>query len=470
MTDHPCLSRRRTLLTAATVAVLGLASAGASAQVGVAAVQRSFINLSFEQPNLQTEGCRVYIDQQYVPGWTTTHGAFGQQNVGDCVTPPGFVAGQPAPIIELWRTPRTNSGLTVIARSGAQIAELNAEQLSRISQNVCLVPGDNVRWRFSHKGRASPTTQDQMQFLLDTTPIVQVGTTNTGDGGVATTFVGTAGSNAGPNGWRDYTGEFAYSGGGGVTNIGFEALSGAATTGNFLDDIQVLLKPFIELAGTGFQTVEGQGVGAPSLRIVGTLDADLAILVTVTGGTAQIGDDYTTPSGTAAFDVVIPAGTYDGDVLVPLGLVSVGNATIDGTRTVEIALTPSPDDFLLSSTESCGGSGIAAATWTLLDDDLDLAIEKSASVTDASPGDTVTFNLRISHLDGVAADGAVVRDPAVVGLDCSAAVPTCSATSGAVCPASPTIGALQGSGLVIPTLPAGGTLDIGFSCVVTAVP
>ena len=464
-------NRRGPVLAAAMAAALAAAAApGASAQVGVNAVQRSFINLSFEQPNLQTVGCRVYIGEQYVPGWTTTHGLYNQENVGGCVTPPGFVVGQPANIIELWRTPRTNAGLTVNARSGSQLAELNAEQLSRISQNVCLVPGDEVRWRFSHRGRASATTQDQMRFLLGTAPIVQVGTTNTGSGGVITTFQGSATSAAGPNGWRDYQGLFGYNGAGGVTNIGFEAMSGAATTGNFLDDIQVFLKPFIELTGTAFQTVEGTATGGPVLRIVGTLDTDLNINVSITGGTAVLGTDFTTPGGGASFSVYVPAGTYDGDSVRPLGLTALGNAIIDGSRTVELSLEPSPDDYLLSSTQACGASAIAQATWTLLDDDLDLSIEKTASPTSAVVGDSVAYTLHVSHLDGVDGSGAVVRDPAVDGLDCSAAILSCSASGGAVCPASPTIGALQGAGLVVPTLPTGGQLEIGFSCVVTETP
>ncbi|MEN5116478.1 hypothetical protein ABE488_03945 [Luteimonas sp. TWI662] len=463
--------RRASLLGAAlTAALAAIAMPQASAQVGVNAVQRSFINLSFEQPNLQTAGCRVYIGEQFVPGWTTSHGLHNQENVGNCVPPAGFVAGQQARILELWRTPRTNGGLTVNARSGSQLAELNAEQLSRISQNVCLVPGDVVRWQFSHRGRSSATVQDRMAFLLGTAPIVQVGTTNNGGGGVLSTSQGTATSVLGPNGWRDYNGSFPYSGAGGVTNIGFEALSGAATTGNFLDDIQVYLKPFIELTGTGFETVEGTSAGLPELRVVGTLDNDLNIVVSVTGGTAVLGTDFTTPTGSNTFSVFIPAGTYDGDVAMPLGLTSLGNAIIDGSRTVQLSLQPSPDDYLLSSTQACGAAAIAQATWTLLDDDLDLSIEKTASATNVPVGGNVAFTLTAAHLAGVDGSGAVIRDPAVAGLDCSAAVVSCSASGGAVCPASPTIGALQNAGLVVPTLPVGGQLEIGFSCVVTATP
>ncbi|WP_058833512.1 DUF11 domain-containing protein [Luteimonas abyssi] len=468
---HTAAARQPGLLpvTALVAALAAFVAPGASAQVGVSAIQRSFINLSFEEPNLQTTGCRVYIDQQFVPGWTTDHQPYAQENVGGCVVPPGFSTAS-APILELWRTPRTNAGLTVNARSGSQLAELNAHFLSRISQNVCLVPGDVVEWRFSHRGRASAADQDRMRFLLGTAPIVQVGTTNTGSGGVITVFQGSATSAAGPDGWRDYQGVFGYNGAGGVTNIGFEALSGAATTGNFLDDIQVFLKPFIELTGTAFETVEGTPAGAPALRIVGTLANDLNIDVAVTGGTAVLGTDFTTPGGGTSFSVFVAAGTYDGDTVEPLGLVALGNALIDGDRTVELSLQPSPDDYLLNSTQTCGAAAVAQATWTLIDDDLDLAIEKTASTATAAVGDSVGYTLRVEHLDGVDGSGAVVRDPAVDGLDCSAATLSCSASGGAVCPASPTIGALQGAGLVVPTLPAGGALEIGYSCVVGATP
>jgi uncharacterized repeat protein (TIGR01451 family) len=460
-------SWRRALAAVLTLAGL-IASLDASAQVGVDAVQRTFINLSFEQPDLGTSGCRVYIGEQFVPGWTTTHGLWGQENVGGCVTPPGFVAGAQAHIIELWRAPRTNGGLTVNARSGSQLAELNAEQLSRISQNVCLVPGDEVRWRFSHRGRASATVQDRMRFMLGDDPIVEVGTTNTGSGGVINTYVGTAASAAGPNGWRDYEGSFPYAGSGGVTNIGFEALSGSATQGNFLDDIQVFLKPFIELTSTAFQTVEGTAAGLPALRVVGTLDADLTIQASVTGGTAVLGTDFTTPGGGANFSIVVPAGTYDGDSVLPLGLAAVGNGLIDGSRTVELSLQPNPDDnYLLDSTTACGAAAIAQAVWTILDDDLDLSIEKTVAPATASIGDAVAYTLTVTHVAGVDGSGAVVRDPAVDGLDCSAATLSCSASGGATCPASPTIAALQGSGLTIPALPQGGVVQIGFACTVT---
>lgn len=459
--------RPRSLATALTFGIAMLASAGASAQVGVNPVQRTFINLGFESPNLQVNGCRVYIDQDLVPGWTTSHGlhAQGQGAGGPCVVPPGYVEGAPANIIELWRTPRSG----VVAREGSQLAELNAEQLSRLSQNVCLVQGEQVRWRFSHRGRTSDTLPDQMQFLIGEDPIVHVGTTNNGTGGIDSTFIGTASDQAGPDGWRDYEGSFTYTGADGVTNIGFEALSGSATEGNFLDQIEVFLVPFVELAADGFETVEGSTGGLPSLSIAGTVDADLVIDIAVTGGTAVLGTDFTTPGGGASFTVVVPAGSYDGNI-IPLGLQAIGNTIIDGSRTVELTLQASPD-YVSSSTTVCGMTAITETTWTILDDDLDLGIVKTVDPENAQVGDPVTYALEVTHGGGVAGSGAVVRDPPVAGLDCSAATPVCEATGAAECPAaSPTIADLQGAGVVIPLLEAGGSVRIEFACVVTGGP
>lgn len=461
-------ARRHGLAAALAFGVAMAASAGASAQVGVDTVQRTFINLGFEEPNLGGSACRVYIDQDFVPGWTTSHGphAQGQGGPSDCVTPPGYVNGELGNIIELWNTPVPRNGVS--AREGTQLAELNAEQLSRLSQNVCLVQGELVRWRFSHRGRASPTTQDQMQFLIGSDPIVHVGTTNDGSGGVIQTYLGSADSEPVGGGWRDYEGSFTWNGAGGPTDIGFEALSGSATEGNFLDQIEIFLMPFVELNADAFETVEGTTDGAPTLSIAGTVETDLSIVVTVTGGTAVLGTDFNTPGGGATFSVIVPAGTYDG-AIVDLGLEAIGNDIIDGTRTVELRLEVS-DDYVVSSTDICGGEAITDTAWSILDDDLDLSIQKTVDPVTATVGDTVTYTLLMTHIEGVDGSGAVVRDPQVDGLDCSAATLSCSAAGNAECPASPTIGGLQGDGLVIPLLQEGGSVEISFSCEIVGTP
>ncbi|MEO6102778.1 MAG: DUF11 domain-containing protein [Pseudoxanthomonas sp.] len=113
------------------------------------------------------------------------------------------------------------------------------------------------------------------------------------------------------------------------------------------------------------------------------------------------------------------------------------------------------------------GQASAAITVT---DEVDLSIVKTVNPTTAVIGDTVTYVLEASNAGTVQVVNSILRDPAVAGLDCSAATPTCSATGDAQCPASSTIAELQGAGLTIALLPVGDTVRIEFACVVTATP
>jgi uncharacterized repeat protein (TIGR01451 family) len=87
--------------------------------------------------------------------------------------------------------------------------------------------------------------------------------------------------------------------------------------------------------------------------------------------------------------------------------------------------------------------------------------------------DTVTSGAAVSYTivatnDGpVAANNAVITDPAPTGLSCATA--TCTAAGGATCPAATgaaLVSALQGAGAVVPTLPAAGTVTIVLNCTV----
>lgn len=101
-----------------------------------------------------------------------------------------------------------------------------------------------------------------------------------------------------------------------------------------------------------------------------------------------------------------------------------------------------------------------------------LAISKNNGVTLPATlvsGTTTTYTLVISNAGLGAANGAVVTDPAVAGLNVTAV--TCTgATGSAVCPvpANVTVALLQGSGIVIPTLPSGGSVTFTVTATVTA--
>ncbi|MCQ4166409.1 hypothetical protein, partial [Tahibacter harae] len=325
----------------------------------LAQVQRTFVNLGFELPSAAPSNCYFQVSEALVPGWTTTHPS--QNGVGCAPN----VAQTPGPLIEIWRSGYNS----VVARSGSQFAELNAEASSRIYQNVCLATGEPIGWRFSHRGRQSATVNDVTEFRIGssagTNRVVRAATQNDGDGAVNTCY-GTSTADGGvsgnscnhaaaSNGWRDYSGQFTWLGSTAVHAIGFESIfagGGSATIGNFIDDIQVTLRPFVELSSATATVREGEATPAlPTLRVVGTVPSGgITVQLAVQGAsTATRGSDFSTASGTDTLSVTVPAGVYDGNDF-PLPLSLIDDAAIENGETLVLAITSSPSDYVLSST------------------------------------------------------------------------------------------------------------------------
>lgn len=98
-----------------------------------------------------------------------------------------------------------------------------------------------------------------------------------------------------------------------------------------------------------------------------------------------------------------------------------------------------------------------------------LSITKSSGGNSVRSGDPVVYTLHVANAGPGAADGSIVTDPPVPGVDCSTGTLTCGGvTGGAACPAGPTVAQLQGAGVTLPTLPAGSALDLTLACTVTA--
>ncbi len=88
-----------------------------------------------------------------------------------------------------------------------------------------------------------------------------------------------------------------------------------------------------------------------------------------------------------------------------------------------------------------------------------LSITKTNGTTDVQPASTVTYTIVVSNAGPNAANNAIFTDPAVANLTVGSV--TCgSPAGGAACPApaSTTVALMQGSGIVIPTLPSGGAV------------
>jgi uncharacterized repeat protein (TIGR01451 family) len=95
--------------------------------------------------------------------------------------------------------------------------------------------------------------------------------------------------------------------------------------------------------------------------------------------------------------------------------------------------------------------------------DVDLYITKTNNAAAVVPGTPFDYTLVIGNKGPQPADGAVVRDPAVAGLACSAL--TCTSTGGASCPTPLTVAALQSTtGLTIPGLPKDSSVELKLRC------
>ncbi|WP_166739028.1 SdrD B-like domain-containing protein [Alkanindiges illinoisensis] len=370
-------------------------------------IQRSFVNLSFESVQISNGSpCRVYASQgASVPGWSTTHPSYSGTNRVLC--PPGVNAGvdttSVAPIIEVWKGPRdidggsgnctANSENCISARSGSQFVELNAAALSEIRQQVCLESGETVGWKFSHNGRN--TTDDKMRFKAGTQSIVQVSTSITGTGSVTSCDTGNCSTPlsarttiTGDSRWADYSGTFTSSSSAN-TYIGFESLNGSSTSGNFLDDIQVTLKPAVEFKLANYAQVENTS-SSPTVevQVVGIVPANINLNFSIDPtSTAVIGTDYKIYNGVStSFNIPLAAGDYSSGHTISIPVELLNNSVVEGSRFFKVILTPDATKFTIMPTNFCTNTGgNATSTYSIQDDDIGLQLEKTwvnASVND----------------------------------------------------------------------------------------
>lgn len=191
---------------------------------------------------------------------------------------------------------------------------------------------------------------------------------------------------------------------------------------------------------------------------------------TITTATADAPNQVDGNTATAGTTEPFSVATFGSDVVItesslPAGwLLSDATCTSDGIAVGSRAGSAYtiPGSLIDSSAESFECTFTNTPT-------VDLRIDKTAAAATVESGDTVAYTITLNNDGPGPGDGAVIRDPAISGVDCSAGTLTCgNATGGAVCPASPTVTDLQGSGVTIPTFPAGGSMQFTLTCTVTA--
>lgn len=358
-----------------------------SISIAQAAYQRSYLNFDFESNSLGTS-CYVQLDASSVPGWNTTHKS--QKGSGSCGSNPSPQTGK---LIELWS--HGFSGYP--ARQGNVFAELNAEEYSEMQQNICLIQGEPISWKLSHNARRDNTTDvDKMSLRAGAQTIVSVATTRNGNGSILSCASGSCNVSSGVvpyngnNFWADYRGTFNYTGTTGPTVLGFRADTGSSgSLGNFLDAIQISVKPIIEFASANYEIPENGTPQDIKVIVVGIIPAGgLTLTFNVNDGTppknAEINLDYKINGSTnKTFTKTIPAGDYGMGIPYTISIpVEIINDTVtEPDEQFTVTIQRDDNNFYLYSSSVCGSSGNGTTTYTILDDDastqMNVAISKS---------------------------------------------------------------------------------------------
>jgi hypothetical protein len=369
-------------------ALFALAALAAPPQ---AAAQRVIVNPSFESNDPQGPGTANYeiYSNGAVIGWDSASGE-----------------------IELW----DSNFQGVPAYAGSVFAEMNANVPGAFYQNICMVGGESIGWTFAHRARAGGPATQTARFQI------------ANSGGTLIQNLATQASTIN-NVWNVNTGSTTYTGASGIQRVQF-VTTDPGSLGNFLDDIRITLNPFIELSTTAASGVESLATAnLPTLIVNGTLFTARTVNVSVTGGTAVLGSDFTTPGGGANFTVTIPAGTYQ-NTAVPLGIQIVDDTANEGSETIQIALNTGTG-YTVSSTSSCGGTARTASTYTITDNDSPVVLTKNW--TNGIGGDAVSLAITGGFVPtaGTSTVGGAATNATAVAIPGSTLTMTEAYTTGA---------------------------------------
>jgi uncharacterized repeat protein (TIGR01451 family) len=335
----------------APVAVL-LALACAMGAAPAQAQLRSLANPGFESNDPAGPGAPSYeiITNGSVIGWDATTGE-----------------------IELWDSNFNG----VPAHSGNVFAEMNANVNGTLFQNICLVNGEPIGWTFAHRARSGGPATQTARFQVATS------------GGTVIQTLATQASTVASNVWNVNSGSSTYTGPTGNQRVQFNTTD-SGSFGNFLDSIHLTLRPFIQMSAanaSGAESVASANIA--TLRVSGTVTTPVSVTVTVTGGTATLGSDFTTPGGGSSFVVTIPAGTYY-DSAIPLGVTILDDSTLESNETINFSFSAGTG-YTVGHTTSCGTTPQTTSTYTITDNDGRVTLRKQWA--NAAIGDQATVTL-----------------------------------------------------------------------------
>ena len=275
--------------------------------------------------------------------------------------------------IELWDSNFNG----VPAFQGSVFAEMNANVNGTLFQNICLINGEPIGWTFAHRARSGGAATQTARFQV------------ANSGGTVLQTLATQNSTTANQIWNINSGSATYTGVSGLHRVQFNTTN-TGSFGNFLDGIQLTLRPFVQLSavsGNGAETVPSANVA--TLLLTGFVATPFTVNVSVTGGTATLGSDFTTPGGAASFTVTIPAGTYNNSA-IPLGITITDDGAVESGETIILSLSTGTN-YTVGHTTTCGTAAQTTSTYTITDNDARVTLRKQW--TNAIVGDDATLTL-----------------------------------------------------------------------------
>ncbi|PWR18147.1 hypothetical protein DKG74_20100 [Zavarzinia aquatilis] len=306
-------------------------------------------------------------------GWESTHG--GSNN--------GSYAPVPQHVVEAGNNKSNN---TPVPQTGNAEAELNADNRSRLYQNVCLKSGESITFSYYYSAETGAGNQ---QVLAGIWPRGNTGPT----GGALTSQASVVRTT---RGWILQTATLTAPGNG-VYQLGFEAVlptSGAA--GNEIEDVSIPLAPLVDLGGSPVNalvveplpptppTPAATNAGASiKIRVNGRVPTGgMKLALRLTGDAVPDTDfrlgtptgPYGTPTlthtaGSALWIVNVPAGDYDagltpalniGGITIPM--LALSDLTIENPESAVFTLEDPGVDGSSSSTVWLKGDPVCSPT------------------------------------------------------------------------------------------------------------
>ena len=236
---------------------------------------------------------------------------------------------------------------------GTQWVELNANMVSRLYENICLLNGETINWKFYHRGRGSNVRPDVMELnIYDASGTKKLATLQR----AATTNAD----------WQEYTGNYLVNLPSGSYQLSFEAIatgSGNSTVGNLLDGITINLNALVEFKYADYASLEDKTDSVPRLVISGTVPPGVSTVTLTVSGTASKGSDFTLSE-----TITIYPGEYTPNKPMAIPLTINKDLLAEADETLQIRLTGGTNGIRIADA-NCDGRGITVCNFMIQNDD-----------------------------------------------------------------------------------------------------